>query len=194
MSKKMNWGKVAAQNRARKYGLEIDFNVGADPNKIPPHVNPQRSHQNDTMIILPGTFSPKLQKDSSQKVIISKPKSKQVTVTKKVASDTVHKLVSCQICKKMFSKHYLAMHINDNHIKQNDTTRHQENNITMRAGNKIKHYPSTATRNNKLVKCCQCNAMVIESRLNKHMRKVHKSNDTAHIETKETTSTRDGGT
>jgi hypothetical protein len=39
---RLNWAKANAQKRAQKYGLEIDYSVGSDPNKIPENEGPSR--------------------------------------------------------------------------------------------------------------------------------------------------------
>jgi predicted metal-dependent TIM-barrel fold hydrolase len=41
---KLNWDHVRQQQRAQKYGLEIDCTVGADSNKIPKYSDARCSH------------------------------------------------------------------------------------------------------------------------------------------------------
>lgn len=41
---KFNWDRVRQQQRAQRYGLEIDTTVGADPNKIPKYSDARGSY------------------------------------------------------------------------------------------------------------------------------------------------------
>lgn len=40
---KLNWVRTREQKRAQKYGIEVDYSVGADPNKIPKYSNPRNN-------------------------------------------------------------------------------------------------------------------------------------------------------
>jgi hypothetical protein len=68
---KMNWGNVQSQNRTFRYGLEIDPQVGADPNKAPPFRS-QKGKKKKKVVVAPvkKVFVPEfILRDGSRVVI-----------------------------------------------------------------------------------------------------------------------------
>lgn len=189
---KMNWNKVREQNRASRYGLEIDFSVGADPNKIPPNYTPPQSSGFDRTVILHGRLEPmsitspsnkaKTQKSYESKCI-SKPINKDQDI-----SDPLHKLHQCPYCDKQLLSKSLNTHIVNDHKKQLNKSKvkfHEKAIVVDWECNRkltVNNTPSTTvkcTKNNPpstTVKCTKCNAMLNLKNVQRHMRKVHSAN------------------
>jgi len=56
---KFNWDNTRVQNNSRKYGVEIDFTVGEDPNKNPKHRNQKNKKKSKIKSKVKPVFVPK---------------------------------------------------------------------------------------------------------------------------------------
>jgi len=56
---KFNWDNTRVQNNSRKYGVEIDFTVGEDPNKNPKHRNQKNKKTSKIKSKVKPVFVPK---------------------------------------------------------------------------------------------------------------------------------------
>ena len=91
----MNWDKIQSQNRACKYGLEIDFTVGKDPNKLLKYGKHKSKKKNSPKTIIMSRAAIILNSTSTISSLSRLVESKDFTNNTQAISRATNELTSC---------------------------------------------------------------------------------------------------